>query len=277
MKHILVPFDFSPPSIEALKFAIDLARREDAEISMIHAIEFPVMINSSVALEYEREYMASHRSKAIKRMSKVAERIAKGFKVNYIIEFGGVVPAIEHAIEYSKADLVVMGTQGATGWKEIAIGSNAEKVVRRSKVPVIAIRKSVKSVRNIVFPFAQGTIDQKEVVESVKKLQLLFNAELHVVFINTPFAFGRDSNIRPAMEAFAKRYNLRNCSFDIFNDINEAEGIINYTRRFKEPMVAMGTHGRRGIKHLSMGSVTEDVLNHINCPISTFRLESKVH
>jgi len=275
MKHILVPFDFSPPSIEALKFAVDLAKKEGAEISTIHSIEFPSMINSSVALEYEREYMAFHRSKAIKRMDKIAQRIGKGIKVNAMIDFGGVVPAIERAAAHSKADLIVMGTNGASGWKEITTGSNAEKVVRRSRIPVIAIRKSVKSISHIVFPFAQGTIDQKEVVESVKKLQLLFDATLHVVFINTPFAFGRDSNIRPAMEAFAKRYNLRNCSFDIFNDINEAEGIINYTRKFKEPMVAMGTHGRRGIKHLSMGSVTEDVLNHINCPISTFRIEAK--
>lgn len=275
MKHILVPFDFSAPAIEALKFATELAKREDTDISMIHAVEFPAMINSSVALEYEREYMALHRTRAIKRMNKIAQRLAKGIKVNTLIDFGGVVPAVERAATYSKADLIVMGTHGASGWKEITIGSNAEKVVRRSKVPVIAIRKSVKSIRNIIFPFAQGTIDQKEIIESVKKLQLLFNAELHVVFINTPSAFGRDTKVRPAMEAFVDRYHLKNCSLDIFNDINEAEGIINYTSNFKDPMVAMGTHGRKGIKHLSMGSVTEDVLNHILCPISTFRIAGK--
>jgi nucleotide-binding universal stress UspA family protein len=274
MKRILVPFDFSPQSIEALKFATGLARKAGSEIFLIHAIEFPAMINSSIALEYEREYMEVHRVRALKSMSRIVERVAKRVKIEKCIDFGGPLHVIESAIKKFQTDVVVMGTKGASGLHELAIGSNTQKVARRSPVPVIAIRKSVKDIDNIVFPVPLEGDGQKEVVESVKALQQFFNAKLHVLFVNTPFAFGRDLLVKPGMEAFSRRYRLDNVSLHVFNETTHAGGIINFTESLENPMVVMGTHGRRGIGHLANGSVAEDVLNHITCPIATFRIKN---
>ncbi|HZY81001.1 MAG TPA: universal stress protein [Cyclobacteriaceae bacterium] len=275
MKRILVPFDFSPQSIEALKFATTLATKEEADIFLIHAIEFPAIINSSVALEYERKYVEVHRARAIKSMNKIADRLAKRINVEKLIDFGGPLPAIEQAIKNAQADTVVMGTQGASGLKELTVGSNTQKVVRRSSVPVIAIRKSVKEINNIIMPVPPEGDVEKEIVESIKRLQQLFNAQLHIVFVNTPLEFGKDILVKPALEAFARRHHLENFTLNIFNDVTQAEGIMNFTKNLEKPMVAMGTHGRRGISHLANGSVTEDVLNHINCPVATFRIKNK--
>ena len=116
---------------------------------------------------------------------------------------------------------------------------------------------------------------EKEIVESIKRLQQLFSAQLHIVFVNTPIEFGQDIQVKPALEALARRNHLENFTLNIFNDVTQADGIMNFTKNLEKPMVAMGTHGRRGISHLANGSVTEDVLNHINCPVATFKIKSK--
>jgi nucleotide-binding universal stress UspA family protein len=273
MKKILVPCDFSQSSIEALKFAMEIAVKEKAEIHLVHAIELPVLYDSSFALAFEQDYMKDQRSAALKKLNKTADRWVKGaVKTSPEVAFGGIIGVIERAIESSVADLVVMGTHGASGIREYTIGSNTEKVVRNSKVPMIAIRKSVKNIKNIVLP-VRPEGDLEDITMRVKSLQELFKAKLHLLFVNTPALFHRDSEIRPKMEALAKRYLLKNYTLNIFNDIAEAEGIINFTNDLKDPMVAMRTHGRRGIAHLATASVAEDVVNHIECPVWTFKIK----
>lgn len=273
MKRILVPFDFSPQSIEALKFAVNFAKKERDGIVLLHAIEFPAIVNSSVALEFERQYMEVHRARATSSITKIARRVAKDVEVETIIDFGGPIHVIERAIESSRIDLVVMGTQGASGLKEFTIGSNTQKVARRSTVPVIAIRKSVRQIDNIIFPVPPEGEVPKEIVDFVKSLQEFFDAKLQVLFVNTPYDFGRDVKVKPALAAFCRRHQLRDCTVSVFNDRTGSEGIVNFAKGFENVMVAMGTHGRHGIRVLAFGSVAEDVVNHIDCPVATLRMK----
>ncbi len=273
MKKILVPCDFSNTSIEAVKFAAQIAGTDKVTIHLLHAIELPVVYDSSFALAFEQDYMKDQRNEAIKKLNKIAERwVKEGIKVTSDVQFGGFMVVIERSIKSSGADLVVLGTHGASGIREYTIGSNAEKVVRNSPVPVISVHKSIKSIKNIVFPVRPDG-DQEEITMHVKSLQDLFKAKVHVLFVNTPALFHRDSDIRPKLEQFAKRYLLKNYTLNIYNDIGQSEGIINFSADLKDTIVAMQTHGRRGITHLATGSIAEDVVNHIECPVWTLKIK----
>lgn len=273
MKKILVPFDFSDQAIEALKFAVTLSEKEKAEILLVHSIELPVLSESSLVLSFEQDYMKDQKAVTEKKLSKAAERwVKKAARVTLDVEFGGTIDSIERRIKASGADVVVMGTHGASGLREYTIGSNTEKVVRRSPVPVIAVRKSTRTISNIIFP-TKPDGDQEEITMKVKDLQNFFKAKLHILYVNTPALFHRDGDVRPKLEAFAKRYMLKNYTVNIFNDLNEAEGIINFTGKLPDAMIAMRTHGRLGITHLAAGSVAEDVVNHIECPIWTLKIK----
>jgi nucleotide-binding universal stress UspA family protein len=273
MKTILVPCDFSQQSIEALKFATEIAVRQDAELRLLNVIELPVLYDSSFSLAFEQDYMKQQRSAALLKLNKIADRWVKdATKTTSEVEFGGLVTVIEQSLKTHGAGLVVMGTQGASGIKEYTIGSNTEKVVRNITVPLIAVRKSVKNISNIIFP-VRPEGDLEDITMRVKALQAIFKAHLHVLYVNTPALFHRDADIKPKLEALAKRYLLKNYTLNIFNDIGEAEGIINFSNDLKEPMVAMRTHGRRGLTHLANGSVAEDVVNHIECPVWTFKIK----
>lgn len=273
MKKILVPCDFSAPAIEAFKFAVNVADRSNGEIYLLNVVELPVLHDSVLmpTLSFEAAFMNDLKENAEKNFRKMKEKWAKeGPRVHAHIEYGATTPTIRQFAEDMKVDLVVMGTHGASGLKEFLIGSNTEKIVRTLPVPVIALKKTLKDVKNIVFPNVLVR-EQEELTLKVKELQSFFKAKLHLVYINTPALFRRDAETREQMKAFTKRYMLKDYTLNIYNDLTEEDGIANFSNDVKADIVAMGTHGRRGISHLMMGSVTEDVVNHLSCPIWTYK------
>jgi nucleotide-binding universal stress UspA family protein len=103
----------------------------------------------------------------------------------------------------------------------------------------------------------------------VKALQSFLKARLHILYINVPSNFTPDHYTEKRLVEFARQNELKNCSIHIYNDIDEESGIINFSSKFKNKIIAMSTHGRKGINHLMSGSIAEDVVNHIDCPIWT--------
>lgn len=271
MKKILVPCDFSEPSVQAFRFAADIARKSGGEAHLLHVIELPVLYSEAVIMSFEQSYLEDMKKNAEKSFKRITEKWAEGAKVKTIVQFGGLLKTVREIAKNIKADLVVAGTQGATGLKEYTVGSNTEKIVRTMEIPVIAIKKAPRAVKNIVFP-TRPDLDQEELTMKVKELQNFFKATIHVLYVNTPVAFKTDLASKSALADFAKRFMLKNFTLNVYNDISEEEGIINFSREVKADLVAMRTHGRRGLAHLATGSIAENVVNHIECPIWTFKI-----
>lgn len=271
MKKILVPCDFSDTALQAFRYACEIATVSKGEIFLLNIIELPAIHTSLFvpAQAYESVFLKGLKLKAHKNFEKMKEKWAGNVKVHLTLEQGSVTSAIKKFVDRKRIDLIVMGTHGSSGIKEYALGSNTEKIVRTSKVPVIAIKKSVSisSVKNLILP---TKIDaSKKLIASIKVLQSLLKAHLHLLYINTPSNFVADRHTEPKLIEFARQNQLKNCSIHIYNDIDEEAGIINFSAKFKNRMIAMATHGRTGINRLMTGSITEDVVNHIDCPIWT--------
>ncbi|NOT75719.1 MAG: universal stress protein [Cyclobacteriaceae bacterium] len=274
MKKILVPCDFSDAAIHAFRFAIDVAAMSGGEILLLHVVETPVSADTILmpTLYFEQEMLDDLKAAANVKFKALKDKWLKNSDVHVstFVEYGDVNYTLHQYVTKKKADLIIMGTKGATGAKEFFVGSNTEKVVRKSKVPVIAIKQYVKpaSIRSIVFP--TGLQKEKDpLIMNVKQLQDFFSAELHLVYVNTPAIFRSDIHTRKALKDFKARYMLKNTTTAIWNDIDYSSGIIHYAHEIGADMVAMATHGRRGLNHLLVGSVAEDVVNHIDYPIWT--------
>lgn len=277
MKKLLVPCDFSEEAISAFRFALDIASDSGGQVHLVHVVELPVMHDTVLmpVLTFEEALFKELKEKADKHFKKLIAKYVKGDqKVISKVLFGGTSRMIVDYAEAEKIELIIMGTKGATGAKEIFIGSNAEKIVRNASVPVIAIKKYVKasSIKNIVFPNTLDTEKQEELVTRVKALQNFFKAKIHIVFINTPTNFTRDTITRGRLAAFAKRFMFKDFTINVYNDPFEETGVINFTHAIGGDLIAMATHGRRGFAHLLSGSVAEDVVNHVDCPIWTYTL-----
>jgi nucleotide-binding universal stress UspA family protein len=277
MKKILVPCDFSEQAINAFRFAVDIAAQSKGEVHLVHVIELPVMHDSVLmpVMSFEEALLKELREKAEKEFKKLTEKYGAGVKTNTLVIFGAVSRMITDYIADQAIDLVVMGTKGASGVKEMLIGSNAEKVVRKSPVPVIAVKKYVKasSIKNIVFPNTLDTESQEDLVMHVKALQNFFKAKIHIVWINTPTNFTPDRITITRLTNFAKRFMFKEFTVSVYNDPFEEPGIINYAHTVNADMIAMGTRGRRGLAHVLSGSVAEDVVNHVDCPIWTYAIK----
>lgn len=271
MKKILVPCDFSETAVEAFKFAVSIAEKSGGTVHLLHVVELPVLYDSAAVLSFEQAYMSDRKKEVEKAFSKIKDKYAKDIPVTVKthVEYGGTVHVIRRMIVETKATLVVLGTHGAKGLKEFTVGSNTEKIVRSSPVPVISMKKGLKHVKSILLPTSPDS-DMEKLTMEVKDLQAFFGATLHVLYVNTPARFRTDGQIKQLMKEFAKRFMLKNYTLNIFNDITEEEGIKNFAREIKSDIIAMRTHGRRGIAHLASGSIAEDVVNHIDCAIWTY-------
>ncbi len=277
MKKILVPCDFSEQAVNAFRFALDVAAQSGGEVHLIHVVEIPVVHDSALLpiLTYEQALFKELSEKAERQFKKLNAKYVSGpQKVLTDVLFGPVYRTLMDYQEEKSVDLVIMGTKGATGMREFLIGSNAEKVVRHSRVPVIAIKKYVKGsgIKNIVFPNTLETENQENLITKVKALQNFFKAKLHIVWINTPSNFTRDTITLRRLNDFVKRFMIKDYTLNVFNDPYEEAGIINFTHDIKADMIAMGTHGRRGLVHMVTGSVAEDIVNHVDCPIWTYSM-----
>jgi nucleotide-binding universal stress UspA family protein len=271
MKRILVPCDFSPPAIEAFKFAASIAADSGGAIWLLHAHELPVLHDFESVKGFESRYRNQLRDIADKNFSRLLIKVPYHVKVNTVIDFGPLGRALTKSLKTVKPDVVVVGTHGASGLKELIVGSNAEKIVRNSPIPVITVRKAPRSVEDIVFAFRPDK-DSDDLTLRVKKLQSFFHAKLHMVYVNTPTHFTRDADIKPIMNQFAKRAAFKNVTINTVSDLYEADGIIHFANEIGADLVAMRTHGRRGFAHLANGSIAENVVNHITCPIWTYRV-----
>ncbi len=275
MKRILVPCDFTDSAIQAFKFAVDVANQGNGEVVLLHVVEIPVVHESVMmpAFSFEDTYLKEMKAKADQDFTKMKNKWAKdGPKVSTFVQYGAPTPVIAQFVKEQKIDLIIMGTKGASGLKEFFVGSNTEKVVRWSPVPVIAIKKSAKasSIKNIVFPSTLH--DEEELMMKVKALQNFFGAKLHLVYVNTPANFMTDVVTRREMKNFVKRFMLTDYTLNIYNDLTEELGVSHFTREINGDMIAMATHGRKGLNHLMSGSIAEDMVNHLECPIWTWRV-----
>ncbi len=277
MQKILVPCDFSPQAISAFRFAIDIAKAS-GKIHLLNVVELPVLHDSILmpVLSFEQQLLKDLRKKATDRFKKLTEKYSsKNIKTSVVM--GATSRMILDYIKKNKIDLVIMGTQGSSGLRELVVGSNTEKIVRNSAAPVIAVKKYFKhgSIKNIVFPNTLDTEGQKDLVMKVKTLQAFFKARLHLLWVNTPADFSQDIVTRQRMKDFIKHFGLKNYTSNIFNDLYEEQGIMNFTRMINAGMIAMGTHGRKGLVHAFNGSLTEDIVNHVEGPIWTYTLQKK--
>lgn len=277
VKKILVPCDFSEQAINAFRFALHLEVESKTEVHLVHVIDLPVLYDTVLmpALSFEQEKFQDLKRNAEQKCEQLIHKHPAAIKVKSKVEFGPTYRTIVEYIAQHEIDLVVMGTRGITGIREIFIGSNTEKVVRASQVPVIAVKNYIKPgrIKDIVFPNTVAADSQEDLVMRVKALQHSLQATLHVVWINTPLNFRKDTESREQLEHFAKRYMLRDYTINIFNDMEEEAGIINFTHLIHADLIALGTHGRKGIARIINGSIAEDLVNHVDLPVWTYSMK----
>ncbi len=142
MKRILVPVDFSPTSKKAFKYAIDVASKSGGTVILCHFFK-PLKSSDAGAPQNVREYNQQFELNSLKRLQRLKKKVLTDTsEVVAVSTLVGRMPVVKNILRFAEnnhIDLIVMGTQGATGLKKITTGSIAAKVMEGSPVPVLLV------------------------------------------------------------------------------------------------------------------------------------------
>ena len=274
MKRILVPTDFSKHAEYALRVAAQIAKANNSEIMLLHMLELPHQGSDAIGSGSAIPEIMFFKNKAIERLENLMDSdFLEGIEVSEIIQFEKAFEGILAVSKKNKVDFIVMGSHGASGFQELFIGSNTEKVVRFSDVPVLVIKNETPDFNASKFVFASDFSDEiKAPFAKVAALANTFNSHLDLVMINTPNSFKPTHVAESIMSEFVKGFNLTNYSSHIYNDVNVEKGILNFANAVNADLIGMCTHGRTGFSHFFNGSISEDLVNHAVRPVVTFKI-----
>lgn len=277
MKKIIVPIDFSEYSEYALEAGAILARKFESELIVLHMLELSnaILTAGSDALSEEAVFYLKLAEQKFDNF--LDKPYLEDIKVTAIVKHFKVWNEVNDVANEHNANLVIMGSHGASGIKEVLVGSNTEKVVRHSDIPVLVIKHNP-----ILFDFENGVFASDfsdESVASYLKAKSTFNklgAKLHLVYVNSPDGnFRSSSEIDKRVADFLKKAdgnldNLDNVS--VVSDYTIEKGILNFANVIGADLIAVATHGRKGLAHFFEGSVSEDIANHSTLPVMTFKI-----
>lgn len=276
MKKILVPTDFSEQAENALKVAAQISKKYDAEIFLLHMLELPMDLidPSSGGQNHDLPESIFFMKLAHQRFTEVMARpYLEGIKVHETVQFHEAFEGIMEVSKEKQCDLIVMGSHGASGFKEMFIGSNTEKVVRTSETPVLVIKDELPEFK--VEHFVYATDFDKDNIEAFNEaitFGLEFTKNIHLLYVNTANNFMTTNEIEERMDNFIADLKFTNFSLNVYNDTSVEKGILNFTKKLPDCLVGISTHGRKGLSHFFNGSISEDLVNHAKCPVVTFKI-----
>ena len=274
MKKILVPTDFSKGSEEALKVAAQLAKRYNSELHVMHMIELPFDMVDPMHETSELPGAMFFMKMAHKSFETFLDKdYLEGVDVREAIQNNDAFEGIIDSAHKKDIDLIVMGSRGASGFKEMVIGSNTEKVVRTSDVPVLVIKKEDSNFKmnDIVFA-CEFTDEYKKSFLDAITFAKTANSKMHLLMVNTPSSFMTTAEAEQRMNSFLDGVSIGEYTLNIYNDVSIEKGILNFGNSINADVIAMSTHGRKGLSHFFNGSISEDLVNHAKRPVVTFKI-----
>lgn len=274
MKKILVPTDFSKQAENALKVAAMIARKHDAEIYLLHMMEIPMQQIDPINAHSDVPEALFFMKLAHKKFEALlGSDFLKGLRVHDILKADLTFNDINDACAEYEIDFIVMGSHGASGLMEMFVGSNAEKVVRTADMPVLVIKNEHKSFEVANFVFASDfKNDNKEAYKQAVMFAKSFDAKIHLLMVNTVNNFMTTFDANARIKDFISGQPFKNYTITILNDTSVEQGILNFARDINADLIGVSTHGRQGIAHFFNGSISEDLVNHANRPVITFKI-----
>lgn len=272
MKKILVPTDFSDTANKAAEMAAAIAKKTDARIYLLHVINL---------LEYGGEDETAKQLFVMKLVKKKMDALIKkpffkGVNVVVALQYDLVYDQIFRNAREHEIDLIVMGTHGSSGVKELFLGSNTQKIVRMAKCPVLTVKELPKSFEfdNMVFA-SDFSVEAQKAFWEISEFAALYKSKIHLLRVCTVSDFEHTDIAIERMEKFAKKAHLKDYTVNIYNSNFIESGIIGFSNSIGANLISIGTHGRTGFDLLISGSKTEKVVNHSNIPILSIQIPKK--
>ena len=291
LERILCPLDFSEFSERAFEYALSLARRYKSKLLLEHVLHlpfsaYPPYINPEAVLQVSQGLAAMAREQIRDFLRK---RISEGIEIETIVEEGDVTDTILGFAQAQAVDLIVMGTHGRHGLDHILLGSVTEKVLRKARCPVLAVRKpphefgapgnGVEPVhlRKILFGVDFSTYSEQALLYALS-LAEEYKAELTLLHVMEDLPLHKDltavtSEVVQQLERLLPS-SARGCALlkPRLRVGTPYQEIIRSARETDTDLIILGVRGRNALDLAVFGSTTHRVIQKGSCPVLTVPL-----
>lgn len=200
MKKLLVPTDFSANAANALEYAVQLANTFGSEITLLNTYR---LYQSAGMLLSVEEYVRSDAEKEMAKLERqFQDRLRNGAILRPRIVRGDAVTTITGGAKAENMDLIIMGTQGAGGLKEVFLGSTTNGVIQNTELPVLAIPNAYQGrppLRVIVLAIDAGSLSHPDILSPLVQLARAFDAKVRIYHKDTG---ADDAGVDPTVDLF---------------------------------------------------------------------------
>jgi nucleotide-binding universal stress UspA family protein len=180
MKKILMPTDFSQCALNALGYAVDIANQFGCKITLLHTYKHYSTSGMFVSVE---EYMEKDAAKNLLNIiKKVEPKLRNGASIDSKLIQGDAIPVISEVADKSRYDLIIMGTKGASGLKEVFTGSITNGIIKSAQTPVLAVPDDFdyQPIDRMVLAVDDRGVSKQEAIQPLINLAKGFDAKIHV-------------------------------------------------------------------------------------------------
>lgn len=272
MKRILLPTDFSENAYNAIEYALHFYKNEDCEFVLLHAYT-PVIvsagnvIDSFSALKLQQLAQAN----AEKRLEALIEKIRKEFSNKYhtftpYASFNMLIVEMQNVVEEYNIDLVIMGTKGATGAKEIFLGTHTMYAIKKMKCPVIAVPSNFEyeAPKEILFPTDYKVEKKNKYLAMLREICTKHISRLHILnaYYGTPL-----TEAQLDIKAFLDAYFIDNAHlFHIAEGTDVVGAVEQFQIKAKINFLVMIHNKHNFLENMLFKPVINQIVYHTNVP-----------
>ena len=289
---VLVATDFSETASAALDWAVELARQQGARVELVHAVTVPPSMPGYIptaGLDFQADVQRAAEARLAETAAALGE---KGTEASTFLALGTPSQVIVDRAADVSATAVVIGTRGLTGLRHLLLGSTAQRVVHGARCPVLTVHPGDlgrhRAIRTILVP-TDFSRDADLAIHTAHKLLAPLERDARLILLHafnlpieytaygpipTSVSYLQDTGLEAERRLYETAEPLQREGLAIDTVAREgdpAHVIAEEAEKRGADLIAMGTRGLSGLRHLVLGSTAERVVEYAPCPVMTIR------
>ena len=264
MKPIIVGTDFSEGSYMALELAIDVANRFQSDIILIWARREKLLFSDE-----QLDTMTNLAEDKLQMLCDKYQPAMKYGKLRWQVTNGKVAPAISTTATRELASMIIIGTNGASGFEKYWMGSQAVRIVQDSPCPVLTVRQGYdfhKQLERIVVPIRVNA-NSRQKVPPAASMAKIFGSEVHILGLldmkedeHTLKTYMRQSIDYLEKEKIPYKMEIRPYS-------SYCDTVLNYADEIKADLLVINTEQDRLISQIFLGTNAQQIVHRSQIPV----------
>lgn len=265
MKRILVPTDFSPTAERALRFALDFAERYSGTVILYH-VHKPVTNEFVGTIEARDMYNKQTEINLVKKMQRLKKKVTEDNNSVAVSTVLGRSPVINNILGFAEAnriDMIIMGTQGATGLRKTIIGTVAGKIAEQADIPVMLIpgKYDWKDPTHLVLASNYSRAD-KEALTLLLSIAKLFKSRVTVLHLRNAYLTPAEKEkVQTDFDAYAfelqREFNEHKIKFSLLDTDSVTETMENLDKKIPYDIIGMVRSKKGFYEKFFIGSFTK--------------------